>query len=476
MSKIFPVILSGGAGTRLWPESRQAFPKQLLPLISEKTMIQETGLRLTTEHGFEPPIIISNEEHRFSIRHQLADIDVDVTSHILEPVGRHTAAAVITAALDAEKRDPDSVICILSADHNIEDVADFIASIKLALPCVRQGALATFGIKPETPDTGFGYIRAGAELADTPGIFEIDEFVEKPDLATAESFLASGNYFWNGGIFLFGVRHLIAECGKLCPDILSSCRLAYDRSELDLDFIRLDKEAFEKVPSVPIDVAVMEKTKNAVTIPVDFGWNDVGSWKAMWEMGDKDADGNVASENTLIIDTKNSLVRSKDRLVVTLGLDNIIAVDTGDVVMISSFDAIKDIKKIIAGLESEGRTEHILHNRVHRPWGYYESLDNGSRHQVKHICVNPGSNLSLQYHHKRAEHWVVVAGEAEVIVGDEEMTLRENQSVYIPVEAKHRLSNTGDEPLHLIEVQTGAYLGEDDIVRLEDVYGRIEGQ
>lgn len=474
MPKVYPVILSGGSGTRLWPESRQSFPKQLLPLISEKTMIQETSLRLTPDQGFEAPIVISNEEHRFSIRHQLAEVGVDVTSHILEPVGRNTAAAVVTAALDAEKRDPGSVICVLSADHHIRVVPEFIASIKRALPSVGEGALATFGIKPDAPETGFGYIRAGAELTGMPGVFKIEKFVEKPDLETAQSFIASGNYYWNGGIFLFGAGHLIAECEDLCPDILEACRLAYDKSTLDLDFIRLDRPSFEKVPSVPIDIAIMEKTQKAVTVPVDFGWNDVGSWKAMWDMGDKDEDGNVASSNSMLIDTKNSLVRSKGRLVVTLGLEDMIVVDTGDVVMISSFESIRDIKKIIDQLDDQGRTEHILHNRVHRPWGYYESLDTGSRHQVKHICVNPGSNLSLQYHHKRAEHWVVVAGEAEVIVGEEHMKLKENQSVYIPVEAKHRLSNTGSEPLHLIEIQTGSYLGEDDIVRLEDMYGRIE--
>lgn len=476
MTKVFPVILSGGSGTRLWPESRQSFPKQLLPLISEKTMIQETGLRLTPDQGFEAPIIISNEEHRFSIRQQLAEIDVDVTSHILEPVGRNTAAAVVTAALDAEFRDPGSVICILSADHHIENVAEFIAAIRLALPSVQDGALATFGIKPDTPETGFGYIRAGRELKGTSGIFEVAEFVEKPDQKTAEMFLASGEFFWNGGIFLFGASSLLAECQELCPDVLAPSRLAYDNSTRDLDFIRLDKSSFESVPSIPIDVAIMEKTKKAVTVPVDFGWSDVGSWKAMWDIGDKDDSGNVATDNTVLIDTRNTLVRSKERLVVTLGLDDMIVVDTGDVVMVSSFENIKEIKKIIEQLEGQGRTEHIHHNRVHRPWGYYESLDNGLRHQVKHICVNPGANLSLQYHHKRAEHWVVVAGEAEVVVGEEQKTLKENQSVYIPIEAKHRLSNTGSEPLHLIEVQTGSYLGEDDIVRLEDKYGRIENE
>lgn len=476
MAKVYPVILSGGSGTRLWPESRRSFPKQLLPLISERTMIQETALRLTQDQGFEPPIIVSNEEHRFSIRHQLSEVGLAVTSHILEPVGRNTAAAVVTAALDAAKRDADSVICILSADHHIRNVPEFIASIKLALPSVEAGALATFGIKPDAPETGFGYIRCGAEIAEAPGVFRIEEFVEKPDLQTAEKFLSSGNYYWNGGIFLFSARHLIEECEALCPDVLNYCRVAYDNSTLDLDFIRLEKSAFEKVPSVPIDVAVMEKTRKAVTVPVDFGWNDVGSWKSMWDMADKDKNNNVGSENTLLIDTRNSLVRSKERLVVTLGVEDLIVVDTGDVVMISNFENINDIKKVIDRLEDEGRTEHILHNRVHRPWGYYESLDNGARHQVKHICVNPGSNLSLQYHHKRAEHWIVVAGEAQVVVGEEERTLKENQSVYIPVEAKHRLSNTGSEPLHLIEVQTGSYLGEDDIVRLEDVYGRIENE
>lgn len=475
MTKVFPVILSGGSGTRLWPESRQSFPKQLLPLISEKTMIQETGLRLTPDQGFEAPIIISNEEHRFSIRQQLAEIEVDVTSHILEPVGRNTAAAVVTAALDAELRDKDSVICILSADHHIENVAEFVESIKIALPSVQGGALATFGIKPDAPETGFGYIRIGAELKERPGVFEVAEFVEKPNLETAETFLASGNYYWNGGIFLFGVSSLLAECEELCPEILASCRVAYNNSTRDLDFIRLEEPSFERVPSISIDVAIMEKTRKAVTVPVDFGWSDVGSWKAMWDIGDKDDSGNVSSGNTLLIDTSNTLVRSKERLVVTLGLEDMIVVDTGDVLMVSNFEGIKKIKKIIEHLENQGRSEHILHNRVHRPWGYYESLDNGLRHQVKHICVNPGANLSLQYHHKRAEHWVVVAGEAEVVVGEEQKTLKENQSVYIPIEAKHRLSNTGHEPLHLIEVQTGAYLGEDDIVRLEDNYGRIEG-
>ncbi|TNE36842.1 MAG: mannose-1-phosphate guanylyltransferase/mannose-6-phosphate isomerase [Alphaproteobacteria bacterium] len=471
MTKIVPVILSGGSGTRLWPLSRSSYPKQLLDLTSERTMLQETVARVTESEIFTPPVVISNDAHRFTIASQMADFGVAMAAHILEPVGRNTAPAAVVAALAAEQLFPGCQILILPADHFIEKPGAFVEAVKLGATAAAQGGLITFGIVPTHADTGFGYIRVGPGEG---GVHEVAEFVEKPNLETAEEYVASGDYYWNAGIFLFSAETLLEEANRHCPEILAACRASYASARQDLDFLRLDSESFEQCPSDSIDFAIMEKTDRAKSVPVSMGWNDVGSWRALWELGAQDANANVTLGDVIAIDSADSYIRAQDSLVATLGIKGLVVIQTPDAILVADKAKVSEIKSIVAHLEENGRGEHAFHQKVHRPWGYYESLDVGLKHQVKHIYVKPGASLSLQLHNRRAEHWVVVEGKALVTVGDETREMQENESVYIPIGSRHRLENSTGSPLHLIEVQTGDYLGEDDIVRFEDIYGRKE--
>lgn len=467
---IYPVILSGGVGSRLWPTSRALYPKQLLPLVSERAMLLETALRVTDPELFAPAVIVSNDEHRFIIAQQMREAGLTPLAHLLEPQGRNTAPAAAAAAAYVQTHDPKGVLLLLPADHHIRDVAAFHEAVKRGAELAREGNLVTFGIVPSAPETGYGYIKRGAAMGE--GAFAVERFVEKPDLEKAKAYLDQGGYDWNAGIFMFRADRILDEMRVHCPAIASLATEAVHKGTRDLDFVRLQPEAFNACPSDSIDYAVMEHTRDAVVVPVEMGWSDIGSWSALWEIGEKDKDGNVLSGDILALDTKNCFVRAETGLVATLGIENLIVVETGDVLFIASKDRVQDVKKIVERIAAEGRTEHQAHNRVHRPWGFYEALDSGERHQVKHLMVHPGASLSLQMHHHRAEHWVVVSGEARVTVGEEIRTLRENESTYIPVGVKHRLENPGDEPLSIIEVQSGDYLGEDDIVRYDDVYGR----
>ena len=467
---IYPVILSGGVGSRLWPVSRSLYPKQLLPLVSDRAMLVETALRVSGDGAFAAPIVVSNEEHRFIIAQQMRDTGLVPLAHLLEPVGRNTAPATAAAAAYVQARDPEGLVLLLPADHHIRDVAAFHKAIARGAALARAGKLVTFGIVPTGPETGYGYIRRGQPLDD--GAFAVDRFVEKPDLATAEAYLASGGYDWNAGIFLFRADRILEEMRVHCPAIAAEAAMAVRKGVRDLDFLRLEAASFGACPSLSIDYAVMEHTKDAAVVPVDMGWSDIGSWSALWEIGEKDAKGNVVTGDVIAHETQDCFVRAETGLVATLGVENLVIVETGDVLLVAARDRVQDVKKVVEQLAAAGRTEHEAHNRVYRPWGYYEGLNNGERHQVKHLMVYPGASLSLQLHHRRAEHWVVVSGTARVTVGEETRMLAENQSTYIPVGTRHRLENPGPEPLSIIEVQSGDYLGEDDIVRFDDVYGR----
>jgi mannose-1-phosphate guanylyltransferase/mannose-6-phosphate isomerase len=469
---IFPVVLCGGAGSRLWPMSRQLLPKQFLPLVSEQTMLQETVARLRGLPGAQPPIIVSNHEHRFLVAEQLRAIDVRPRAQILEPAGRNTAPAVAVAALGLVREVPDAVMLVLPADHLIRDVAAFHAAVVKAAAVARTGALATFGIRPDHPATGYGYIERGAPIDGHEGAFRVARFVEKPDAATARGFLERGTYAWNSGMFVLGARRYLEELGRHAAAILEGSRKALDAAATDLDFVRLDAAAFADCPADSIDYAVMEKTDAAAVVPADIGWSDVGSWATLWEVGDKDRDGNVLRGDVHIRSSANCYVRAEKRLVSVLGLRDAVVVETDDAVLVASKEEAQKVKDVVGHLDAHNRTEHVSHRRVYRPWGYYESIDDGDRFQVKRLMVKPGAALSLQMHHHRAEHWVVVSGTAKVTRGDDVMLLAENQSTYIPIGAKHRLENPGKVPLYLIEVQSGGYLGEDDIVRFEDVYRR----
>ena len=468
---IYPVILSGGVGSRLWPISRSLYPKQLLPLVSELPMMLETALRVRGGEDFAAPIIVSNDEHRFIIAQQMRDAGIAPLAHILEPQGRNTAPAAAAAAAFVQVQDPKGILLILPADHHISNTEAFLAAIAKGATLAEDGHLVTFGVLPSGPETGYGYIKRGKAIEGT-GAFAVERFVEKPDLETAKSYLAEGGYDWNAGIFMFRADTILDEMRKHCPEIAARAGEAVVKGVRDLDFLRLDAEAFGASPSNSIDYAVMEHAANVAVVPADMGWSDIGSWSALWEIGEKDESGNVISGDVLTADTKNSYIRAENGLVATVGVENLIIVETGDVMLVASRDRVQEVKAIVDRLAANGRTEHQLHTRVHRPWGYYEGLDSGERHQVKHLMVHPGASLSLQMHHHRAEHWVVVKGRAEVTVGDKVSILEENQSVYIPLGTTHRLANSGTEPLSIIEVQSGAYLGEDDIVRFDDVYGR----
>jgi mannose-1-phosphate guanylyltransferase / mannose-6-phosphate isomerase len=468
-----PVILSGGSGTRLWPMSRTFYPKQLLPLVGDKTLLQQAALRVAAAPGFAAPLVIANEEHRFIIAEQLREIAVAPQGLLLEPIGRNTAPAACVAALSLVEADAQALMLLMPSDHTIDDPAAFLAAIQKAAAAARSGHLVTFGIHPERAETGYGYIERGGALSGVDGAFAVARFVEKPDTPTAERYLKSGDFFWNSGIFLFPAALFLSEVERLRPDMLAACRAALDAARRDDDFIRLDKEAFGACPADSIDYAVMEHTAKAAVVPVSMGWSDLGSWDALWELAEKDAAGNALSGNVIAEDAKNCYLRSEAGLVAALGVEDLIVVATDDAVMLAPKNRAQDVRRLVARLVRENRGEADALPRVHRPWGSYETLHAGHRVQVKHILVKPGGKLSLQMHHHRAEHWVVVQGTAKIVRGDEELMLTEDQSTYIPVGTAHRLENPGKIPLHLIEVQSGAYLGEDDIVRFEDSYGRV---
>ncbi|MBI1398208.1 MAG: mannose-1-phosphate guanylyltransferase/mannose-6-phosphate isomerase [Betaproteobacteria bacterium] len=470
--KIHPVILCGGSGTRLWPLSRSAYPKQFLRLASDHSMLQETLLRLEGLDDVAAPIVICNEDHRFLVAEQLRAIDVRPERLLLEPMGRNTAPAVAAAALSLAKQDPQGLMLVLPSDHVIKDKASFHRAIRLAAAAANAGMLTTFGIIPDAPETGYGYINRGATLPRIESAFAIERFVEKPDLATAKRMVDSGEYYWNSGMFMLKADAFLEELRSFVPDIVTAVTEALDNAKADMDFCRLDKTAFGRSPSISIDYAVMEKTRRGAVIPANMGWSDVGSWDALWEIQDKDGDGNVFDGDVLAARVSNTYVKAEDRMVAAVGVQDLVIVETSDAVLVSHRNAAQDVKTLVDKLKADGRSEHIFHRKVFRPWGAYEGIDAGDRYQVKRLTVNPGQKLSLQLHHHRAEHWVVVTGTAKVVRGDEEILLTENQSIYIPLGVKHRLENPGLVPLQLIEVQSGSYLGEDDIVRFEDVYNR----
>lgn len=465
-----PVILSGGAGTRLWPLSRELYPKQLLALTGQRTMIQDTALRLK---GLEAaaPIIVCNDAHRFLVAEQMRQISQEPRAIVLEPCGRNTAPAIALAALAALKGsdNADPVLLVLPADHVIRDVPAFQQAALAAQAAAEEGRLVTFGVVPHTPETGYGYIKRGAPLGQ---VYRIEQFVEKPDAERAAQFVASGAYYWNSGMFVFRARRYLEELERFAPAIAAAARKAYDGARADLDFTRLDAKAFEACPSDSIDYAVMEKTADAVVVPLDAGWSDVGSWASLHAASECDANGNVAIGDVLVEDSSNCYLYSESRLVAAVGLEDHVVVETKDAVLVAPKNRVQDVKSLVGKLKALGRYEHSLHREVFRPWGSYDSLENGHRFQVKRLTVKPGAQLSLQMHHHRAEHWVVVSGTARITRGDETFILEENQSTYIPIGVKHRIENPGRIPLHIIEVQSGSYLGEDDIVRFEDQYGR----
>ncbi|MEX0950662.1 MAG: mannose-1-phosphate guanylyltransferase/mannose-6-phosphate isomerase [Gammaproteobacteria bacterium] len=470
MAKHFlPVIMAGGSGTRLWPLSRQLRPKQFLKLFGDETMLQQTLLRLDGL-TYLSPCLICNEEHRFLAAEQLRQLECTDASLILEPEGRNTAPAIALAALHATANNDDPVLLVMAADHRIENIPAFHAAIGKALELVNAGKLVTFGIVPVSPETGYGYIKRGETLA--PDCYSVAAFVEKPDSATASAYLASGDYFWNSGMFMFRASDYLNELQAFQPAMLASCRQAYTGCSRDMDFIRVDRDAFLQCPANSIDYAVMEKTQNAAMVSLDAGWSDIGSWSAFMNITDKDADGNSVSGDVLSLDTSESLLYSESRLLATLGVNNMVIIETKDAVLVATRDEVQNVKQLVEQLNVLERTEPINHREVYRPWGHYDSIDNGNGYQVKRITVNPGARLSLQKHHRRAEHWVVVSGTAKVTNGDDVFLLEKNQSTYIPIGQVHCLENPGDEPLELIEIQSGDYLGEDDIVRFDDRYGR----
>ena len=452
--------------------SRTHYPKQFLPLAGDQSLLQQAAVRVAGAAGFAAPLVIANDEHRFLNAEQLREIGVVPQALLLEPVGRNTAPAIAVAALRLIEADPAALMLVMPSDHTIDDPAAFRAAVERAAAAARAGFLVTFGVTPERAETGYGYIERGKALPGSEGAFKIARFVEKPDAATAARYVASGEFFWNSGIFLFPAALYVSELERLRPDMLASCRRALSGAKCDDDFVRLDKAAFAECPADSVDYAVMERTARAAVVPVRMGWSDLGSWVALWDAAVKDADGNALVGNVIAKDAKNCYLRSEAGLVAALGVEDMVVVATKDAVMLAPRSRAQDVRSLVARLVAENRSEAEALPRVHRPWGSYETLHAGHRVQVKHIVVNPGGKLSLQMHHHRAEHWVVVQGTARIRRGDEEIMLTEDQSTYIPLGTKHRLENPGKIPLHVIEVQSGAYLDEDDIVRFEDTYGR----
>ena len=472
MARLQAVLLSGGSGTRLWPLSREAYPKQFLPLAGEDSMLQATWLRVAPIAPSAPPIVIANEEHRFLVAEQLRLVGVSNPAIVLEPVGRNTAPAIAAAALQAMAAGDDPLLLVLPSDHVVRDAEAFRAAVQAASPAAEQGALVTFGIVPTAPETGFGYIQAEAgQAAPGEGVRKVLRFVEKPDAGTARRYLEEGGYYWNSGMFLFRASRYLDELRKFRPDILEATTRAFEAAKRDGDFVRLDRDAFAACPSDSIDYAVMEKTGDACVLPVDIGWNDVGSWSALWDVSEQDDAGNAHHGDVIAVDSRDSYAYAR-RLVALVGVDNLVVVETDDAVLVARKDRVQQVKDVVAKLKSDRRSQAALHREVHRPWGSYDSIDMAEGFQVKRIKVKPGARLSLQSHARRAEHWIVVRGTARVTRDNDVFELFANQSTYIPIGAKHRLENPGSETLELIEVQSGDYLGEDDIVRYDDAYGR----
>lgn len=468
---IIPVILSGGSGTRLWPSSRSLYPKQLLALASKHSMLQETVLRLSGFTGISDPIVVCNQEHRFIIAEQLQQIGVTNARLILEPEGKNTAPAAYIASLYVQREyGKEATLLVLPADHLIRNIETFQQAVHSAVAISQQDYLVTFGVQPSHPETGYGYIRCGEALSEDA--YRVDRFVEKPDLDTAKNYLAENKYLWNSGMFVFSAREFQKEMQHYAPAITSACQLAFERAKTDLDFVRLDPEAFAQSPSDSIDYAVMEKTKKAVVVPLKADWSDLGSWSSLWESMPKDAHDNVLTGDVLTHNVSNSYIRAEHKLVAAVGITDHVIIETDDAILVADKNSTQDVKEIVKKLQAQKRLEHHSHSVVYRPWGSYQSIDAGENFQVKHICVKPGAKLSLQMHHYRAEHWIVVKGIATVTRGEEVFTLHENQSTYISIGQKHRLENATSLPLEIIEVQSGSYLGEDDIVRFEDVYQR----
>lgn len=470
-SLVIPVILSGGTGTRLWPVSRESFPKQFWPLISDRSMIQETAARAMGE-GFASPIVVCNEAHRFVVAEQMRMLGQNRARIVLEPVGRNSAPAIAAAALLVAETDPDAVLWMLAADSSIGDPAALEEALKSAVAAARAGRIVTFGMRPTAAEIGYGYIETGASLPGLPGVCELVAFIEKPDMASATRMSTDGRHLWNSGMFVFTAATLLAELERHAPEVLAAVRAAVSARSQDLDFIRLDVEAFKACPNISLDYAIAEHTDKAAVVPADIGWSDVGSWSALWDLGEKDNAGNVLVGDVLMEGASNCYARSDGILTAVVGLQDAVIVVTEDAVLAMHRDCAQDVKKVVDQLRRKGRHEAAAHNRVYRPWGFYESLIQGDRFQVKRIVVTPGHKLSLQKHFHRAEHWVVVAGSALVTRDAETTLLRENESIYLPLGCVHRLENPGRIPLTLIEVQSGSYLGEDDIVRYEDTYGR----
>jgi mannose-1-phosphate guanylyltransferase / mannose-6-phosphate isomerase len=470
--KIVPVILSGGSGTRLWPLSRKQYPKQYLPLASNNTMLQETILRLKGLDNLADPIIVCNVDHRFLVAEQCQQIDIKKPVILLETIGRNTAPAIAAAALQSIKQADDAVLLILSADHVIQNIESFHQAINIAINQAQEGKLVTFGIVPTNANIGYGYIKSSKN--NTGGAYKVEEFVEKPDLETAQSYLERGNYLWNSGMFMFKANTLIDELTIHSPDIVESASNAVNNAKQDLDFIRLDRQAFESLSSDSIDYALMEKSDNVVVVPLDAQWNDIGAWPALYDIGIKDKSGNVIKGDVITQGTTNTYINADHHMVVAIGVNNLIIIDTPDATFVATQGKAQEVKSIVESLQARGRCEGDTHRKVYRPWGWYDSIESGKYFQVKRLHVNPGAKLSLQMHHKRAEHWIVVSGIATATNGGEILILNKGESTYVPLGVTHALANNSSEPLEIIEVQSGSYLGEDDIVRFEDVYGRVK--
>ncbi len=470
--QIIPVILSGGSGTRLWPLSRKQYPKQYLPLVGDDTMLQETILRLNGLDNLVDPIIVCNTDHRFLVAEQCQQINIKNPTILLEPIGRNTAPAIAAAALQSIKQSGDAILLVLSADHVIKDVTAFHKAIDIAANQAQSGKLVTFGIVPTDANIGYGYIKSSKDKDN--GSYKVEKFVEKPDKQTAQSYLEQGHYLWNGGMFMFQASTLIDELTIQSLEIVKSVNRAVDNATQDLDFIRLDKQAFESSPSDSIDYALMEKSNNVVVVPLDAQWNDIGSWSALHDIGIKDNNGNVIKGDVFTEETINTYINASHHMVATIGVQDLVIIDTPNATLISAKNKVHEVKKIVDQLQQQGREEQFCHRKVYRPWGWYDSIEVGIHFQVKRLHVNPGAKLSLQMHRKRAEHWVVVSGIATAINGENTLTLIEGESTYIPIGTEHSLENKTNELLEVIEVQSGAYLGEDDIVRFEDIYGRVK--